>query len=397
MEMRKGRIIIVGLILVLLISNAGAVGLGVVPPELSIADALRGEEYEQTITVYNTDVMTTTFKPYATGEIIEWIGFYDEEGNVLTKITIPGKSSAKVLLRFKIPDDAASGNYTSTVYVENVPGEAAADEGAAAQMLIRMPVDITIGVTGEQILEGIVSGITIRDTEIDYPLRIEVLFQNTGNVVAKPAIDVEISKGGATVQSFTSTDKAVKPNTREIIPVEWDTKGQTIGDYVADVAVSLDGDVLYEREIPFKILERGTLTRKGELTELSYEGELMIGEMIKVLATFENTGKIDTKAKFTGEVHRNGKLVETIESEELEVPVRKTNTLTSYFKLDKPGDYKISGYAIYEGKKTNTKDVLLEIPGEAVAPVVPIPIVIGAVVIVALIAIFIVVLLRRRR
>ena len=396
MEMRKGRISIVGLILVLLISNAGAVGLGVVPSELSIADALRGEEYERTITVYNTDEMTTTFKPYATGEIIDWIGFYDEEGNVLTKITIPGKSSAKVLLRFKIPSDAASGNYTSIVYVENVPGEAAG-EGAAAQMLIRMPVDITIGVTGEQILEGIVSGITIRDTEIDYPLRIEVLFQNTGNVVAKPAIDVEIRKGGATVQSFTSTDKAVKPNTREIIPVEWDTKGQTIGDYVADVAVSLDGDVLYEREIPFKILERGTLTRKGELTDLSYEGELMIGEMIKVLATFENTGKIDTKAKFTGEVHRNGKLVETIESEELEVPVRKTNTLTSYFKLDKPGDYKISGYAIYEGKKTNTKEVLLEIPGEAVAPVVPIPIVIGVAVIVALTAIFIVVLLRRRR
>lgn len=395
MEMRKGRIIIVGLILVLLISDAGAVGLGVVPSELSIADALRGEEYEQTINVYNTDVMTTTFKPYATGEIIEWIGFYGEEGNVLTKITIPGKSSAKVLLRFKIPSDAASGNYTSIVYVENVPGEAAG-EGAAAQMLIRMPVDITIGVTGEQILEGIVSGITIRDTEIDYPLRIEVLFQNTGNVVAKPAIDVEISKGGATVQSFTSTDKAVKPNTREIIPVEWDTKGQTIGDYVADVAVSLDGDVLYEREIPFKILERGTLTRKGELTDLSYEGELMIGEMIKVLATFENTGKIDTKAKFTGEVHRNGKLVETIESEELEVPVRKTNTLISYFKLDKTGDYKISGYAIYEGKKTDTKEILLEIPGET-SPTPIIPIVIGAVVVVALIAIFIVVSLRKRR
>lgn len=365
MEMRKKirTVIVIGLMLVVLISNAGAIGLGVVPSELSIADALRGEEYEQTIIVHNTDVMTTTFRPYATGEISNWISYYDEEGNELTKITIPGKESAKILIKFKIPDDAASGNYNSTVYVENVP-EAAAGEGVGAQMLIRMPVDITILVTGEQILKGVVQGVTLMDTETEYPLRIKVLFRNTGNVVAKPAIDVEIKKEGTAIQSFSSSDKAVKPHAMEEISVEWDTKEQAVGDYVSDVAISLDGNVLYEREIPFKILERGTLTRKGILSNLSCEGEPVVGEMIKVLATFENTGKIETKAKFTGEVHRDGKLVDVIESEELEVPVRKTDTLTSYFKLGNPGNYNISGYAIYEGKKTDTKEILLKVPGE---------------------------------
>ena len=402
MEIRKKMrpLIVIGLMLMLLISNASAIGLGVVPSKLSIGDALRGEEYEQTVIVHNTDVMTTTFRPYATGEISDWISYYDEEGNELTTITIPGKDSAKILLKFKIPDDAASGNYNSTVYVENVP-EAGAGEGAGAQMLIRMPVDITIKVTGEQVLEGVVQGVTLMDTEIEYPLRIKVLFRNTGNVVAKPAIDVEIKKEGTTIQSFSSSDKAVKPHAMEEISVEWDTKGQAVGDYLADVAISLDGNVLYEREIPFKILERGALTRKGILSGLSYEGEPAIGEMIKVIATFENTGKIETKAKFIGEVHRDGKLVDVIESEELEVPVRKTSTLTSYFKLDKPGNYKISGYAIYEGKKTDTKEILLKVPGEegeeenvTLTPITPI--VIGIGVVGVLPVILIVVLLRKR-
>lgn len=407
MEIRKKMrpLIVIGLILVLLISNAEAIGLGVVPSKLSIADALRGEEYEQMIVVHNTDVMTTTFRPYATGEIRGWIEFYDEDGNKLTKVMIPGKDSAKILLKFKIPDDAASGNYNSTVYVENVPG-AAAGEGVGAQMLIRMPVDITIRVTGEQILEGAVHGVTLMNTEIEHPLRIEVMFKNTGNVVAKPVINVEIGEEGTVINSFSAADKAVKPHTMEKISVEWNTRGQAVGDYVADVRVSLEGNVLYEREFPFKILEKGELTRKGILSALSYEGEPVSGEIIKVLATFENMGKIETKAKFTGEVHRDGKLIEVIESDELEIPVRKTGTLTSYFKLDEPGDYNISGYAVYEGKKTNTKDILLKVPEEkeerekekekvALTPITPI--VIGMGVAGAITAVLIVVFLRKIR
>ncbi len=386
-------IIIIGVMLVLLmfIANAGAIGLGVVPSRLSVTDALRGEEYEQVIIVHNTDVMTTTFRPYAEGELSNWISYYDEEGNELTNITIAGKNSTRILLKFKIPVDAPSGNYNSTVYVENVPGSAA-HGGVGAQMLIRMPVDVTIVVTGKQILTGVVNGITLQDTEIEYPLRIKTMFRNTGNVVATPVIAVTISKDGAVIDKSSKAEKAVKPRTMEEIPVEWDTKGQAVGDYLADVKVSLDGNVLYEREQPFKVLEKGTLTRKGVLATLSYEGEPAVGEMIKTIATFKNTGKIDTNAKFTGEVHRNGKLIETIESDEFEVPVRETTTLTSYLKLDKPGNYRITGYAVYEGKKTDSKELQLEVQGVEEKKGLPAIGVVGA-----LIAFFCAVLILSRR
>ena len=387
-------VIMIGVMLVLLmfIANAGAIGLGVVPSRLSVTDALRGEEYEHMIIVHNTDVMTTTFRPYAEGELSNWISYYDEEeGNELTKVTVPGKNSTRILLKFKIPVDAPSGNYNSTVYVENVPGSASSS-GVGAQMLIRMPVDVTILVTGKQILTGVVNGITLQDIEIDYPLRIKTMFRNTGNVVAKPVIAVNINKDGAVVHSFSKAEKAVKPRTMKEIPVEWDTKGQAVGDYLANVTVSLAGNVLYERELPFKVLEKGTLTRKGVLNTLSYEGEPAVGEMIKTIATFKNTGKIDTNAKFTGEVHRNGKLIETIESDEFEVPVRETTTLTSYLKLDKPGNYRITGYAVYEGKKTDSKELLLEVPGMEEKKGLPAIGVVGA-----LIAFFCAVLILSRR
>lgn len=357
--------IMIGVMLVLLlmfIANAGAIGLGVVPSRVLITDALRGEEYEHVIIVHNTDEMTTTFRPYAEGELSNWISYYDDEGDELTNITVPGKNSTRILLKFKIPVDAPSGNYNSTVYVENVPASASSS-GVGAQMLIRMPVDVTILVTGKQILTGVVNGITLQDIEIEYPLRIKTMFRNTGNVVAKPVIAVNISKDGAVIDKFSKADKAVKPHILEEIPVEWDTKGEAVGDYLANVRVSLDGNVLYEREQPFKVLEKGTLTREGILSTLSYEGEPAVGEMIKTIATFKNTGKIDTNAKFTGEVHRNGKLIETIESDEFEVPVKETTTLTSYLKLDKPGSYRITGYAVYEGKKTDSKELQLEVQG----------------------------------
>ncbi|MBN1762747.1 MAG: hypothetical protein JW878_06705 [Methanomicrobia archaeon] len=153
------------------------------------------------------------------------------------------------------------------------------------------------------------------------------------------------------------------------------------------------------QDLAFDILETGTLTRTGELTDLCCEGEPLIGELMKVLATFKNTGAIDTKAKFSGEVYRNGKLLETIASEELAVPVTETRTLTSYYKFEEPGTYKISGYVIYEGKQTETKEVLFEVPGGAAtsAHIPLMPTIVGIGLVVALIVICGVVLLRRRR
>ena len=350
--------------LLILCSNAGAdIGLGIAPASMNIADALKGGSYERTITVFNTGDEAGTFMLTAEGECSEWISFYAEDDltTPLTVVAIPAGGKAKVLVRFDIPEDIANANYASTIYAQSIPKESSETEGAAAQAVIRIPSKITIDVTGTQILKGTVKSITTTDTEIDYPLKIKVLFQNEGNVVAKPKIAVAITKDGELIDSIVHDETGIKPNTEDTITVLWNTTEQRTGDYTADVDVSLGDDVLANKSLPFKILPFGTLTRQGELTSLVTEGDPLVGRMIKILADFENTGKIDSRAAFKGEIYRDGEFIDVIESDEMLVEVGETSRLTSYYKILSSGKYIVKGCVLSEGKETGTKEISFDV------------------------------------
>ena len=355
---------IIGLLLMVMISSASAagIGIGVVPSEIEIHDAMRGSEYEKRITIHNTGENDSGFSIAAEGECGDWMQFYrmEDRNTEVTNITIPGKNNAKILVKITIPDDATSGEHTSKIGVQNIPIEGM----AGSTMIVRMPVDVMIEVTGTQILTGAVKSITAIDTEVNHPLTIKVEFQNTGNVVAKPVVNVDISRDGTPVDGFTYSEMAVAPTKKEIIPVEWDTTERNSGDYVAKVSVMLGEKVLETKDLQFKLLPAGTLSRQGNLTSIATESEPTIG-MVKILAVFTNTGEIDTKARFAGEVYRDGNLIDTIESNERLVPIRESGTLTSYLKIESPGNYIIKGHVEYEGRTTDTEELSFDVSGVA--------------------------------
>jgi len=401
--MRKfiGIIMVVALLSLLspLLSSpvSGAIGISLGPSRIELEDALRGEVYERMIRVSSGCEDTATLLLFAGGDAGEWISFYDWDnpGAPIESVTIAGHDTVKVLVRFSIPEDAASGDYTATIDAESMPE--AGVEGGQVGMKLRARANVTIEVTGEQILTGDVKSITARDVEVNYPLKIKVEFVNTGNVVAQPEIDVAISKDGTAIDSFTFAEAKVKVGLRQVIPMEWDTTGRELGDYLARTAVSLGGEVISTRELNFAILPVGTLSREGVLTELSLQGNPKLGAMAKIQATFFNTGQIDTKAKFIGEAYCDNELVDTLESEESLIPVGQEDTLTSYVKLERPGNYDIKGYINYEGKKTEVKEIFFAL-GEARGGLpfsLSTPFIIG--VIVVLVAVIAVMALRRRR
>ena len=218
--------------------------------------------------------------------------------------------------------------------------------------------DISVTTANPSIVSGTVDGISVADVEVRYPLRIKVQFSNTGNVVTAPQISVNIAtQDGTAINNFTSNESKVKPGNRETIPVEWDTTGNEPGNYTTDVSVALGEDIIRTEKLSFAILPVGTLTRTGTLVELLLEGKPELGALAAIGATFINTGQIDTRAKFIGEVYYNGKLVDTIESEEILVPIGERDTLKSYLKVESPGEYIIKGYVNYEGKKTEIKEI----------------------------------------
>ena len=339
-----------------------ATGIAVIPSHLEISDALRGGEFERNISIYNPDTETTDYTLVASGDAGGWISFYEQDTGSTTvssvnRITIPGNSNVRMLVKFTIPYDATNGEYAAAITVTTVPEEEAA-EGSGQTLLLAASVAVTIIVTGDQILSGVVNSITANDIEVEYPLRMKVQFQNSGNVVAKPQITVTIAtKDGKVISQFTSDEFNIKPEKLDTISLEWDTTGQQLGDYVADISVVL-GDALIKREqLSFAILPVGTLTRSGSLTELKFVDEPRLGSLTTIQATFVNTGQIDTRAKFIGEVYHDNTLVDTLQSEELLVVVGNTELLKSYFEPDQPGEYRITGYVIYENRKTEEKEI----------------------------------------
>jgi len=357
------RIVLIALLLLLLsgvtLFPVVAIGIAVTPSHLEISDALRGGEFERNITIYNPDPEITSYTLSASGDAGLWISFFkqDDPTSPVDRVTIPGNENVRILVKFTIPQDAANGEHKATIIVTSVPAEEASG-GSGQVVSLAAPVAVTIFVTGNQILSGVVNGISADDAEVKYPLRIKVQFHNTGNVAATPLITVKIAtQDGTTINNFTSSEFNVKPQKHETILVEWDTTGKEPGDYIANISVTLGDSVIKQEQLNFAILPVGTLTRSGSLTELKFGGEPGLGVLTAIQATFVNTGKVDTKAKFVGEVYHNDILVDTLQSEELLVIIGDVELLESYFKPDQPGEYRIKGYVIYEGKKTEEKEI----------------------------------------
>ena len=357
-------VIIAALMILCPAANAG-IGLGVSPASITISDAFKGGTYERIITVFNSGNETGNFTLTPEGKCAGWISFYKEDAPdiPITEVTIPGKDKARLIVKFDIPEDIANADYTSTIYAQSIPKEGEA-EGAAAMAVIRIPSKILIQVTGTQILKGTVKSITTMDIEIDYPLKIKVEFKNEGNVIAKPEIAVGIMKNGELVDSFVHDETGIKPAQEGTITVLWNTTGRGTGDYVANVAVSLgkEQELLASKSLPFKILPFGSLTRQGVLQSLTIEGEPFVNRFIKVHVTFENTGQIDTMAKFKGEIYHEGSLLDILESDEMFVEVGEIGKLTSYYKTLESGSYAIKGRVFYAGKETAEKEVSFDVP-----------------------------------
>ena len=355
-------ILLIGLIFLLTASGADAIGVGVVPSRITIDDALKGGTFDRQLGIANPGDESCNYEITVTGDIEGWVGFYALDGRTpVDMLEVSGKETKKIIARFSIPEDMPNGNYRGTIYVKTVPKDAAAETGMGAHAVVRAPCEVMLAVTGTQILTGFVESITADDTEINYPVRMKVKFKNTGNVLAYPAISVDISKDGSFVDHITSDKTAVMyDKVTRTIPVEWNTTGQIPGDYLLNVTVSLGGDVLTMKDIPVELLPTGTLTRKGDLTGISTGDEPAVGRFIKILATFKNTGAIDTNAKFAGELYLDGNRADIINSDELLVPVGETTNLTAYVKIETPGNYVIKGHVLYDGKTTDTEELSLD-------------------------------------
>ena len=359
---------IVGFVILVLILTSvyswggEARGIGVGPNYIKLDSALRGSTYKQTIYVYNQNDYNSTMLLNTTGDAGKWVTFY-ETSNLSKPVTstfVPAMSSRNIILQITIPDDAANKQYNGSVIVSSEPADTNVS-GNYTTVSLNIPVLLFINVTGDQNLNVSVWYVEVDNVEINEPCRLRLQFKNTGNVVADPHTEVIITKDGRYIDSLSGTAEPIQPDQLGTQELVWNTTGMVAGDYVAHFNITLDGKLVEEKDVSFKLLPPGTFTRNGTLLGITYEGKPEKGKVLKIIATFRNTGDVDTPAKFIGEIYKDGELIDVVESREMTVPKYNKENLYAYYKIEENGTYVVKGYVLYGGKKTNTTEMTFSV------------------------------------
>jgi hypothetical protein len=344
--------------------SASAFGVGLVPTSITIMNAARDGEYNYSVSAVNIDSNPVRINLSTEGYAGPWVTVYTESDDIhpVQNLTLEGHQSVPLRLYVKIPHEVANGNYNMSIVIETAPTEIEMGENSSvvrASFVAKSSVDIDI--SGKEVLQGKVEYISAGDTEIGYPVYFETLFVNTGNVIAAPEMQITVENNLTQVDSFSYKSPGINPNVREVVRIPWNTTGMEEGDYNATVSVFLGTEKLTVRNVSFEILPKGTFTRQGNMTQLKYTGDAKPNELLKITGVFENTGVIVTSAKLIGEVTMGDKLIDTFTSEEIQVPPFGTEDLVSYLRLSDPGQYTVKAYVLYEGKKTNTSELSINI------------------------------------
>ncbi len=334
-------------------------GIGLGPATIDIVDAMRGSIYKNSITIFNTGDQYTDYGVTIDGEAAAWVTL-DYQGQPFERITVATEGKEAFGVTVTVPGDAANRKYTATVTVTSVPG-GASGSGSGAGVALSAYANINITVTGTQHISGKVNGITVKDQETGFPLVLKVFFENTGNVIVAPSIDVNIDWNGNRIDSFNYSGTEIAPSKGDFIDVKWDTTGRVPGDYIAHVIVNLDGQQIYTQDVSFKILVLGSLTRSGELGDVSVKGTMEVGKLAKIEGVFSNTGAANVIARLTGEILLDGNLVQILEGDEVMVDSGRQATLSAYFTPEQEGKYTAKAQVDFGGKKTDVKEITFNI------------------------------------
>lgn len=365
---KKNKIIGIFFVLILALETVSAMGFALAPSTIEIESGFKGTEYFKTLIIMNSE-SPQNFSLNSSGEISDWITYYEKQDleNPISFIELDANEKIQLAVKVSIPNEAANGNYTSNLIVETVPENA----GGGSTMKLKMSSLINVHVTGDQVLSGNVISILVSDTEETSPLLIRVEFENTGNVVARPLFHMNVfNENDPTkiVDTIMSTQNTIEVGSREIFDIPWDTKGQSIGDYFALLDVSLGGPTIKSEKLIFKILPLGTLGRSGQISKIYIEGDKIVNSPVKINADFINTGRMNTMAKFSGEIYKSNTLIDTIQSEEIMVPIGARKTYSGYFVPESSGNYVIKGKVVYSGKETEILEHSFDVKSDKSIP-----------------------------
>jgi hypothetical protein len=172
------RVLLIGLIAAVLaalvVIDVDAAGLSVGPARIEKIDALRGDEYRETIHVKYLDESDCLIRLSATGDISDWVSFYelDDQNTPIEATTASAGEWTHVLVKLTVPDDAPIGMVAGTLKIETASPD---ENGGGTTVALTGKIDVRVDVVTAVGSAGGTIGPALRNTIIGVAVGIAAL------------------------------------------------------------------------------------------------------------------------------------------------------------------------------------------------------------------------------
>lgn len=333
-------------------SNAASIGVS--PGTVHFKDVLRGGYSEQivTITVASEESIITNVS--VRGDVKDWLTFSEET------FEVSKNKPYRLNIIAKPPIDVKNGDYKGVVRII-MEGFGKLPEGSMASVVkAAVDVKVIVTVTDQEIMGCRARNFLVRSAEKGDPVEFVVDVFNDGNIRLMPHITIDIwnQEQNEIVNAIDFDDKEILPTVKDTILVRVPTNDFSIDQYWAEMIVE---ECVASDTLTFDVLEKGSLSAIGILKQVTSKVWAEVGETIPITAIFQNTGEKPVSAKFKGKIQLDDKIVQTLESEELNVPTNEVVNFEMFFKPEEPGRYVANGRVFYEKKRTFEMSTIINV------------------------------------
>ena len=341
----QGKIFLFGILFLFLINFVTSANIGISPASINFKEVLRGGYSERivVISVDSEEEVKVRLKPR--GEISEWLNFS------LIEFSVSKSKPYFLIVSILPPNDIANGDYSGFLRVEVDSSSKSIEEHAVGTIKSTLDLAISVGVTDIEITRCVASRLEVLSAEKGDEVVLKMNVKNEGNIRLKPNVIFDIWDFDKVniIETKEFLGGEILPSKEEVLEFRFSSDKFEEGQYWSDVYVS---QCSYSGILTFDVLEKGALSARGVLLNILTKGEVNVGETSLVIVNFKNTGEKEVDAQFRGEVTKNGKVVDILESPISKVPILGVEEFNFYFTPKVAGKYIVSGRVFYGGKKT---------------------------------------------
>lgn len=352
-------------ILIFITPYVSGAAIGVSKAQITMTEVLKGGYAEDSFSI-STDNPEDVVVKFEFLEDVQGWGKITQNGQEVDQVIINRGNIATITVVIQPPNNIPNGKYNGVLRVSaNNVARTDGQFGSVILAAFRVRMDITI--TGRQIQDCVLGGLSFADTEIDNENEFTATIRNKGNVNLNPTYDVAIWN-----QDQTKLIKSVTVQSNEIIlPTQTKKLFETVdldlglGQYFADVSIQNCQD---SKTVTFQVLNIGEIADQGELIRVYNNPWAKTLDIIPITADFKNNGERSVNAKLKGTISLDGDVVKVIDTEPLLARPGETITLQTFFQPEDRGQYFIKARVLYNEKLTFEKESLINVNPSGVAP-----------------------------